>query len=122
MNKIFIMILISLLTACSTHHANTSSTLNKETTMKETTMTENIPTPQFTQRQLLTKLLEMMEIAHSEDDFTPERVSQVFGVKLRTQGLEEGEFLLTENLTSDWRYYFDKSRGGISKEHWFFSI
>ena len=64
----------------------------------------------------------MMEIAHSQDDFTPERVSQVFGVKLRTQGLKEGEFLLTENLTSDWRYYFDKSRGGISKEHWFFSI
>ena len=117
MNKIFIMILISLLTACSTHHANTSSTLNKETTI-----TENIPTPQFTQRQLLTKLLAMMEIAHSQDDFTPERVSQVFGVKLRTQGLKEGEFLLTENLTSDWRYYFDKSRGGISKEHWFFSI
>ncbi len=117
MNKIFIMILVSLLTACSTHHANTSSTLNKETTM-----TENIPTPQFTQRQLLTKLLEMMAIAHSEDDFTPERVSQVFGVKLRTQGLEEGEFLLTENLTSDWRYYFDKSRGGISKEHQFFNI
>jgi lipoprotein len=117
MNKIFIMILISLLTACSTHHANTSSTLNKETTI-----TENIPTPQFTQRQLLTKLLAMMEIAHSQDDFTPERVSQVFGVKLRTQGLEEGEFLLTENLTSDWRYYFDKSRDGISKEHWFFSI
>lgn len=117
MNKIFIIILISLLTACSTHHANTSSTLNKETAI-----TENKPTPQFTQRQLLTKLLEMMEIAHSEDDFTPERVSQVFGVKLRTQGLEEGEFLLTENLTSDWRYYFDKSRGGISKEHWFFSI
>ena len=117
MNTILMMILVSLLTACSTHHVNTSSRLNKKTAM-----TENKPTPQFTQRQLLTKLLAMMEIAHSEDDFTPERVSQVFGVKLRTQGLEEGEFLLTENLTSDWRYYFDKSRGGISKEHWFFSI
>ena len=31
-------------------------------------------------------------------------------------------FLLTENLTSDWRYYFDKSRGGISKEHQFFNV
>ena len=108
MNKIFIMILVSLLTACSTHRANTSSTLNKETTM-----TENIPTPQFTQRQLLTKLLEMMAIAHSEDDFTPERVSQVFGIKLRTQGLEEGEFSLTEMLTPDWRYYFDRDRSGM---------
>ena len=117
MNKIFIMILISLLTACSTHHANTSSTLNKETAI-----TENKPTPQFTQRQLLTKLLEMMAIAHSEDDFTPERVSQVFGVKLRTQGLEEGEFLLTENLTPDWRYYFDRTNTGMYKGKWSFNL
>lgn len=117
MNKIFIMILISLLTACSTHHANTSSTLNKETTI-----TENIPTPQFTQRQLLTKLLEMMAIAHSEDDFTPERVSQVFGVKLRSQGLKEGEFLLTENLTPDWRYYFDRTNTGMYKGKWSFTL
>ena len=89
MQKFFSLLLTAfLLTACSTHQTNTSSLLNKETAM-----TENKPTPQFTQRQLLTKLLEMMEIAHSEDDFTPERVSQVFGVKLRTQGLEEGVFI-----------------------------
>ena len=118
MQKFFSLLLTALLlTACSTYHANTSSTLNKETTM-----TENIPTPQFTQRQLLTKLLEMMEIAHSEDDFTPERVSQVFGVKLRSQGLKEGEFLLTENLTSDWRYYFDRTNTGMYKGKWNFTL
>ena len=64
----------------------------------------------------------MMEIAHSEDNFTPERVSQVFGVNLDTQGFKEGEFSLSENLTPDWVYYLYRSRGGISKEHWFFSI
>ena len=85
-------------------------------------MTENIPTPQFTQRQLLTKLLEMMAIAHSEDDFTPEQVSQVFGVKLRSQGLKEGEFLLTENLTPDWRYYFDRTNTGMYKGKWSFNL
>ena len=54
-------------------------------------MTENHPTPQFTQRQLLTKLLEMMAIAHTEDDLTPERVRQVFRVKLQLKH-KEGEF------------------------------
>ena len=109
MQKFFSLLLTAfLLTACSTHHFNTSSLLNKETSM-----TENKPTPQFTQRQLLTKLLEMMEIAHSEDDFTPERVSQFFGVKLDTQGFKEGEFSLSENLTPDWIYYFYRNRSGM---------
>ena len=84
-------------------------------------MTENKPTPQFTQRQLLTKLLEMMAIAHSEDDFTPERVSQVFGVKLQLKH-KEGEFSLTEMLTPDWRYYFDRDRSGMYQGKWNFNI
>ena len=63
-----------------------------------------------------------MEIAHSEDDFTPERISQVFGIKLDTQGRKESEFSLSEMLTSDWRYDFYRIRGGGSKEHWFFNV
>ena len=118
MQKLFPLFLTALLlTACSTHRINTASTPNKETAM-----TANQPAPQLTQRQLLTKLLEMMDIAHSKDDFTPERVSKVFGVKFRTERLNEGEFLLTDDLTPDWRYFFDKSRGGGKKENWFFSM
>ena len=71
--------LLCLLAACSSVAETGKS--NIQTNRKETrtmTDTENAMTP----KQLLTRLLKLMETPGSIDDFTPEKLSTTFGVPL----------------------------------------
>ena len=71
--------LVCLLAACSSVAETGKS--NIQTNRKETrtmTDTENAMTP----KQLLTRLLKLMETSGSIDDFTPEKLSTTFGVPL----------------------------------------
>ncbi|WP_373745684.1 hypothetical protein [Neisseria dentiae] len=104
-HKTTILALTVLLSACSmtseagkTEHAIT----NKE----KKTMSNTEINPKLTPKELLTKLLTLLKKAESVDDFTPQRLEQVFGVPIVTDEEDSSSYGFGERVTKDWNYSF----------------
>ncbi|WP_373745688.1 hypothetical protein [Neisseria dentiae] len=101
-----------LLAACSAP----PETVNKhpQPVKKETkTMPETKTTPQ-TQREILTRILEMMAASQSVKDFSRERLEQTFGVKmLHHEDEDDDDLYFFANLSKNWNWHMNKYKDPI---------
>lgn len=98
--RLTVMTAVLLLAACSVSQAGKpdSLTIRKE----NKTMSNTEINPKLTPKQLLTKLLILLEISESVDDFTPERLEEVFGVPVVMDKEEKDSYSFHEMVTKNW--------------------
>ncbi|WP_373745687.1 hypothetical protein [Neisseria dentiae] len=98
-----------LLAACSAPPETVNN--HPQPVKKETkTMPETKTTPQ-TQREILTRILEMMAASQSIKDFSLERLEQTFSMKTkRSEEDDDDDGYFFANLSKNWDWYMSKSK------------
>ncbi|WP_373745682.1 hypothetical protein [Neisseria dentiae] len=97
-----------LLAACSAPPEKVNN--HPQPVKKETkTMPETKTTPQ-TQREILTRILEMMAASQSVKDFSIERLEQTFGVKMLRHEDDDDDGYFFANLSKNWDWQMTKSK------------
>ena len=68
----------------------------------------------------LSKVLELIRSSKGIDDFTPERISEVTGLRMNFDGPDR--FGAGERLTPEWNYSFYVNRAGLGGPQFMFSF
>ncbi|TDK23720.1 hypothetical protein E2F46_10280, partial [Luteimonas aestuarii] len=108
-------LLLSSLVLGACAHAPTQTTLDQNPVETPAITTPTAPdtagqdtspvNPKLTAEQALTRLLELIRSSRFRSDFTPERLSQVMGVDVKT--FSSGYYGYGEQISEDWWYGFE---------------
>lgn len=93
---------VCLLLAACTATAQPNKTHPIQSQKKAKTMDSDKNHSRMTQRQIMTRLLEMMSTAKSINDFSVERLSEIFNVQFRTD--ISTEYYAGGKITKNWTY------------------
>lgn len=107
------------LCAC-THVPSTPDTTRKECEMATEDRGTPFAAPKLDAEAALSKVLELIRSSKGIDDFTPERISEVTGLRMNFDGPDR--FGAGEQLTSEWNYSFYVNRTGMDGSQFMFSF
>lgn len=120
---ISLLLLIATLGAatCACAQASeTHATLKEEPAMSPEDPAAHIVPPKLDAETALSKVLELIRTSRGIDDFTPERISAVTGLKMIPDGPDG--FGASERLDVDWFYYLAMDRKTVSGPQFIFEF